>query len=228
MAPKERHFRDPTTITKWVTWSHNLSIAMAVATIISQERVNQVLDAAVSTTGLRYRDFIESLDELALPILGASVIVWFSSAILSWIWTYRASSNAAALRPEAMTITPGWSVGWYFVPLAAIGMPLKAMQEIWRVSIGANDNLPSANPRVLGWWWGSYLCWYLLWKSSDIYLRFTVGLDSEVSANHLFQMSLVALAVFFYLFSVIARRVCHFQLLSADSKWANSAVEPTF
>ena len=49
-------------------------------------------------------------------------------------WIYRSNKNLRVLSDEAMTFTPGWSVGWYFVPFANLYKPYQVMKEIWTVS----------------------------------------------------------------------------------------------
>lgn len=51
----------------------------------------------------------------ATGVLNVLAVVAAGIAVLRWI--YRASRNAHAFGP-AMTVTPGWAVGWFFVPIA--------------------------------------------------------------------------------------------------------------
>lgn len=55
--------------------------------------------------------------------------------ILSGIWIVRASKNAASLMPDSKRITPGWAVGWYFIPFANLFKPYQAMRETWNSSV---------------------------------------------------------------------------------------------
>ena len=76
-------------------------------------------------------------------------------------WIYRASVNAHAMTDE-MSITPGWAVGWYFVPFANLVKPFQAMKEIWLASHrqGSGDDVRGS--AILGWWWGLWLLSNLL------------------------------------------------------------------
>jgi len=78
-----------------------------------------------------------------------------AAAIIFLVWVYRVSRNAQALEVKGMNYTPGWSVGWFLVPLAGLFMPYFVMREIWQVSSrGSTENgqLAPASP-VLGTWW---------------------------------------------------------------------------
>jgi hypothetical protein len=71
-------------------------------------------------------------------------------------WIYRASVNAHAITDD-MTITPGWAVGWYFVPFANLFKPFQAMKEIWHASHESYGGYEERAPQILGWWWGLWL-----------------------------------------------------------------------
>lgn len=67
-------------------------------------------------------------------------------------WVHRANKNLRACAGVPMAFTPGWCVGWYFIPIANLFMPYRAMREIWHVS----HRDPGAPRALLRWWWA---CW---------------------------------------------------------------------
>ncbi len=75
------------------------------------------------------------------------------SGILILVWTYRANANARGLGAATMRITPAWSVGWYFVPIANLVKPYDAMREIWRASAHPQGWSQETDPLSLRWWW---------------------------------------------------------------------------
>jgi hypothetical protein len=52
-----------------------------------------------------------------------------------------------------MSFTPGWSVGWYFIPIACLFKPYQAMKEIWEIS----HKNQSGTSSTLGLWWALWL-----------------------------------------------------------------------
>lgn len=99
------------------------------------------------------------------------IVILLACYIVSGIWLYRASANAAAVHPADGRITPGWAVGWYFVPFANLWMPFKSMRQTWN---GLNGN-PDMNKGMPGWtiaWWvlwliGNYVAWFGLRLNLD-------------------------------------------------------------
>jgi hypothetical protein len=66
-----------------------------------------------------------------------------------------------------MANTPGWCVGWYFVPFANLVRPVQVMSEIWRASdpeSGEGAWISSRSTPLLALWWGPYLLgWIISW-----------------------------------------------------------------
>lgn len=84
----------------------------------------------------------------ALALVG---LVQLAVTIGSWIsflmWMYRACNNAWSYGRGFLSITPGWAVGWWFIPIASLYKPYVAMRETWTAS---HDG--QGSPLILGWW----------------------------------------------------------------------------
>lgn len=88
------------------------------------------------------------------------VLLYIPSVVLFCMWIYRANSNARALGARDMAISPGWSVGWFFIPFANWVMPFRAMSEIARAS---DPRVTDGRwhlgllPGIIPMWWGAWL-----------------------------------------------------------------------
>jgi hypothetical protein len=87
----------------------------------------------------------------------ASIIVWF-------MWVFRSNKLARALGATAMKYSPGWSVGWFFVPVMNLFKPYFAMKEIYLATMDpkgfdtekeVEDQPESLN--IMKLWWLVYL-----------------------------------------------------------------------
>jgi len=97
---------------------------------------------------------------------GLQFVVWVGTVIAFCLWTHRVSRNLPALGGRGLKYTPGWAVGWYFIPVANFVVPIFVMREIWRESDPAQRHLDSqggksASPLV-AWWWGTYAIRWIL------------------------------------------------------------------
>ncbi|MBW8734320.1 MAG: DUF4328 domain-containing protein [Asticcacaulis sp.] len=113
----------------------------------------EVIQAA---TGVR-ANISDPQDALSLlTLLSALLYYLFAllSGIVSLVWIYGATRNALAIRP-GINVSPGWAVGWFFVPIAGLFKPYQYLADVWRAS-----GLPGAGREPPGWmlgWWLSYI-----------------------------------------------------------------------
>jgi Domain of unknown function (DUF4328) len=93
--------------------------------------------------------------------VGAVVIVQLLTLVVTgivWlIWQHRGQANLVARRVSALRFTPGWAVGWWFVPFANLVKPFQTMRELWKASGGEEDWRRSRTSPVIGWWWAAWL-----------------------------------------------------------------------
>jgi hypothetical protein len=76
-------------------------------------------------------DEIDRLPQiLSITYLLASVV----SGIVMLVWFYRAYRNLEVLGCIGRSMTPGWAVGYFFIPIANLFRPYQAAQEIWKGS----------------------------------------------------------------------------------------------
>ena len=88
---------------------------------------------------------------IALLILGI---------VLFCVWVRRANMNAEDLVPSGLEFTPGWAVGWFFVPFANLYKPYQVVAEIYRASNPDSDPdywKISEVPSFIPLWWVSYI-----------------------------------------------------------------------
>lgn len=91
-------------------------------------------------------------DFIALAQLLTLIICW----LVVGRWIYRASVNAHGLSDE-MSISPGWAVGWYFIPIMSLFKPFQAMKEIWFASHESTGGYEERAPAVMSLWWGLWI-----------------------------------------------------------------------
>jgi hypothetical protein len=72
-------------------------------------------------------------------------------------WFYRAYRNLESLGATNLRFTPGWAVGWFFIPFWNLIRPIQIAGEIWRWSVPGADAGGQRSSRaipgiVVGWW----------------------------------------------------------------------------
>lgn len=80
--------------------------------------------------------------------MGAMIV----TGVVFLVWVHRSSRNAHALE-HGLTYSPGWSVGYYFVPIFNLFRPYQAMREIYQASTPGVRDFKSASTGLLPVWW---------------------------------------------------------------------------
>jgi len=151
----------------------DLSRLTAVATIAVGVYLlaDIIMSTAIVVLGHSAPDEFGLVEWLSVPQILASLI----TIVIVGRWIYRASANAHVMTDE-MTISPGWAVGWYFVPFANLVKPFQAMKEIWLASHRVGASYEPRGPAILGWWWGLWLISNLL---GNIIFRMEMNGDAD-------------------------------------------------
>lgn len=87
-------------------------------------------------------------------------VVLLPAAILFLYFVYFACANARTMDRPDMEVTPGWAVGWFFVPVASLFKPYQALKEIHRASdpeAGADSWKLFAVPGYFPLWWAGFI-----------------------------------------------------------------------
>jgi len=79
------------------------------------------------------------------------------SAIPVGMWIHRAHANLEAANLPGLEYTPGWSIGWFFIPFASLWKPFSAMRELWNASNGAVGDYSETAPALLWVWWLAWI-----------------------------------------------------------------------
>ena len=90
-------------------------------------------------------------------IMLSTSLVFVVSIILVAMWIHRAHANLHEAGLPGLQTSPGWAVGWYFVPIANLFKPFQSMRELWRESHQTADSFSSDAPGTLTLWWGLWI-----------------------------------------------------------------------
>ena len=155
-------FKNPETLTSWVRYFLVIQVILTIATVISNAMEYQFLDDLEN--GFYLTDEAALSDAEASDLRQSTVAVallasLFVGGIIILVWIHRANYNLRQIGVKNMNFTPGWSVGWYFVPIANLWKPFQSMKEIWNVSHSFSGAVPS---NILNLWWALWIGSYSL------------------------------------------------------------------
>jgi hypothetical protein len=111
--------------------------------------------------------------------VGAAVAVGglLSLAVaVTWlVWQHRGQRNLHAARVPGLRFTPGWAVGWWFVPFANLVQVPRALRELWLASeaVPGQDWQRRRTPPLIVLWWLAFFI------PSVLTVRFTRPIDER-------------------------------------------------
>ena len=186
-------FREPAGITR---------IAVAAVALY------MVLDFA--STGIRFLERAPGGvgDMLGIPVF----VVLIACIVLVGRWIYVTNANAHAFGTGEMSISPGWAVGWFFVPIANLFKPYQGVKETWQVSHNFGGMVEEAQSPIVGWWWGLWIVTGMVgWVSIQL-----GGLsDAPLEGAYYFELLAALLNVALCLVLIrLMRRLAHAQRLA--------------
>lgn len=158
----EGKFRSVSKLSKWLIWIYIISIGLLAASIawgfVYADLINRIIGGEFITE----TEIIDT-ESIYGAIGGAVFILYILAMILFFIWIYRTHKNLPYLNVEGLRFTPGWSVGYFFIPFVSLFRPYQMMVEKWKAS---NPNLDISNweswktsntSPLIGCWWAFFL-----------------------------------------------------------------------
>lgn len=95
---------------------------------------------------------------LALGLIYLAYTATFIAAVVVVaMWIHRAHANLRDGGVDGLEFSPGWAVGWYFIPFANLFKPFQAMRELWTASHGETDQFGAQAPSEVKAWWAAWI-----------------------------------------------------------------------
>lgn len=170
MASNPREYRSNATLTRAVATLLWINVAIAVVAIWSTLKEISLLEAISEGQQISMAE-AEASDNRQFRVGMVQIAAYVLTAVAFLVWVYRTNRNTGALGLGELRFTPGWSVGWWFVPVMNLFRPYQIVSELWERNAAA---VPASPQPALGLWWGFHLAGALL---GNLSLR--LGLDAQ-------------------------------------------------
>lgn len=186
------------------------SIAAAAADWVTYTTVRDYRNGAASAREL------DTADKLSVVVNTPLALLLLVTGVVFIMWAYNARINAERLAPanEHRRSRVWVWLGW-FVPVVNFWFPKQVIDDIWRASDPAQQNVPlqqRAKHRLTTLWWTAFV---LMWLLDRAYLRsYRDGVMTTDSFRNMAILSLLsaiagAVAAFFVV--QVVRRISDFQ-----------------
>lgn len=118
-----------------------------------------------------------------LAIVACHFLIFIVTVVAFSKWVYRANLNSRGFGAADMKFTPGWSVGYYFIPFLNLVRPYQSMKEIWKVSLDPSDWQSKSATSTIRAWWGLWLVCGFLGRREDRAHMAAETVDAVASAT---------------------------------------------
>jgi hypothetical protein len=165
-------FRDPSSLGKAAQIVVTIWLAVAVlyggAAIYSIVAINayQASDAPAWMN-------LETVDRVSMITGGLYLATYLACWIVVGRWIYRVNKNAWQVS-NGMTVSPGWNIGSFFIPILNLFQPFRGVRESWQASHSPADPELESTPGLMRLWWGAWLIAGMLGN-----LSFRLGMRAE-------------------------------------------------
>ncbi|MBS1798098.1 MAG: DUF4328 domain-containing protein [Acidobacteria bacterium] len=148
--------------------------------------------------------------------------------VLFLIWLYRSFNNLSALKAKHLEFTPGWAVGWWFIPFANLVKPFQVVRELWNESDPEFDEdavfgyAGGGTPPMIGLWWAAFLTSNIAGRIADAVFNERGGRQDAFSAVLIVASILqtaAAVLVLLIVKGVTERQEKRFEKLAATEKF---------
>jgi hypothetical protein len=184
-APSAASFRDPTTITRVLTIVLWVALALDVIAVASGLLEYNLLQA-IQSGSITGSDMTAAADanDFRQRLIGIGQIGMYVITVIVFArWIYVLNANKTPLGAAALSFTPGWAVGWFFIPFANLWKPYQAMKELWLVSADPLRWQQQQRSQLLPWWWFLWLLANILGQLSFRLSFHATDISDIVAAN---------------------------------------------
>lgn len=159
-AAPSRPFVSAHTRARWVVGLLGVTMLLDMIAVASGLAEYELLGRAMSGGVVTEAEAVANDARQALIGL-VQVLLYIATVVLYCLWLYRAYQNLPALGARALRFSPGWAVGYFFIPILNRFCPYQAVKETWKASdpavLDAAAWKQAGGSAVFSWWWAFWL-----------------------------------------------------------------------
>lgn len=133
-----------------------MGVITLVSTFFEYKLLNEFLRGAYTNQDVMVE--LANQSDTRQQIIAISFLVLIVVTIITFcVWIFRMNKNLEVLGAADLRFSPGWAVGWFFIPIANLWKPYQAMSDLWRASKAPDSWHDVERGSVLPWWWAFWL-----------------------------------------------------------------------
>jgi uncharacterized membrane protein YiaA len=128
---KRRGYRSPRTLARWTLGLFGITIALQMVRLFALGEQRSLLNRGVGQISLaEWHTSSARLENIAT----VGLILLVVTATLFLMWLFRCYVNLRELGVRNLRFTPGWAVGYWFIPIVNLFRSKQILDELWRAT----------------------------------------------------------------------------------------------
>ena len=172
-----------------------LDVVGAVSTYSEIQLLNRAMEQGIGEEEANSND----RRQFIIGVLQTIAVIFAAVAFLMWI--HRVHRNLPALGARRLQYSPGWAVGYFFIPILNLFRPYQVTKEIWRGSdpqaaFSEHSGLSEiSTPALLPIWWTFWIVANLAGRASARMSLRAESLDEMITSSWVTLVADIASAV---------------------------------
>jgi hypothetical protein len=153
---------------------------------------------------------VRGSEDVAFGLLGFLGLMLLATFIVWLVWQHRAHANLRALGAANPAYSPGWAVGWWFVPFANVVMPYLTVRELWKASNPDASAIGWKAPGgavIVGLWWAGALLTQVLLQTAPAFAPDEIQVSTNAASAALTVAGDLVLAIWAVVAVLLVRGV---------------------
>ena len=148
-------YRTPSRRSRSARWFIGLTVALNAVSILLLGLQRALLNRGPGLISLaEWHRSVERVQAAA----DFELLAFIVALVLFLRWLHLSYCNLRALGTQGMRFTPGWAVGYWFVPVLNIWRPAEVLGDLWRATDPGADHSGDGwrslrSSPLIGWWW---------------------------------------------------------------------------
>jgi hypothetical protein len=158
IAANLQTYRSARMLARWVTGL--IAAQSAIDMVVCFFLIARIDALRQVELGERVIGSVSDWDARLKAALAIRLVVLLAVIVLWLVWQYRSHANLRALGAGNLRFTPGWAVGWWFIPFADFVFPYLTTRELVKASdpaSGVADWSARRTLALIGFWWATGL-----------------------------------------------------------------------
>ena len=159
---KEQRFESLNKRTQLLFWILVAVMVLSIIVLVSDFALAELIKRAMRGEIVTESELI-AIDNIQTAIWPWQIVLIIAYVVVFFMWIYKANKNLRSLRAAGLRFTPGWAVGWFFVPIMNLFRPYQIVSEIWKASDPGVDTTHDTSWKavptspIVGCWFALYL-----------------------------------------------------------------------